>query len=321
MVTGGAGFIGSTFVHRFGRAEGPVVVADPMGAGAEFANLAGAPIADVLPPDRLLTELGSTRRWASLDAVVHLGAITDTANTDWAELRRVNLDYSVELIDRCDERGVPVVYASSAAVYGAAAECVEAPSNEVPLNLYGASKLAVDRYVRRRAERFRVPVVGLRFFNVYGVRERRKGSMASMPFRLAQELRTHGTATIFGSSHGLGPGLQARDFVHVDDVTEVIEWAVSSATGVSVLNVGTGRSRTFLELAEALVNRHPGGSLRFVEMPEELRVRYQAHTCADLTALRLAGCDTQFRDLDEGVDHLLEEFDGDPTQWNEGVAS
>jgi ADP-L-glycero-D-manno-heptose 6-epimerase len=196
---------------------------------------------------------------------------------------------------------VPLIYASSAAVYGASTTFREDPECEAPLNVYGWSKLLFDNYVRRRLASVQSQVVGLRYFNVYGPREQHKGSMASVAFHLEGQLLKTGTVNLFEGSDGYGPGQQQRDFVYVDDAVAVNLWFLDHPHASGIFNVGTGRSQPFNDVAKAVLKARSGGSINYIPFPEHLRGRYQSHTEADLTRLRAVGCGLELRTVESGV--------------------
>lgn len=309
VVTGGAGFIGGTLVRSWSRQGHDVVVVDDLDDPTRVAAWHGAKVADVIAPDVFLDAVADgsgVRRGGRLrgvEAVVHQGAISSTTHPDGRELLDRNSEYTRRLLDACAEQRLPLVYASSAAVYGRSDSFAEDPANESPLNLYGWTKLLVDQEVRRRLATLRTPVVGLRYFNVYGPGEGHKGPMASMVHQVREQLATSARARLFGASHERGPGEQQRDFVHVDDVVDVVSWFVDHPVS-GIYNVGTGSARSFNDLAAA-VRRHVPGDVEYIEMPSALAAAYQPRTEADLTALRAVGYDREFTDLDTGVDRFI----------------
>lgn len=313
VVTGGAGFIGSNLARALaGRAGASVTVVDDLTRAPKFRNLVGARIADYLDQDDLLDLMARRDAWLQgVEAVFHLGACTDTTASDGRYVMRNNFEYSKAVARFCLEARVPLVYASSAAVYGAGSVFREQPEHERPLNVYGWSKQLFDDWVRRRLPEARSPVVGLRFFNVYGPREAHKGAMASMAYQLHEQLRATGVARLFAGADGYADGAQVRDFVYVDDVVAVALWFLAHG-GAGVYNVGTGRARSFNDLAAALVGRLGRGRIAYVPFPDSLRGVYQSRTEADLTALRGAGYDGTFRPLEEGVAAYVTWLAGEP---------
>jgi ADP-L-glycero-D-manno-heptose 6-epimerase len=220
-----------------------------------------------------------------------------------------NFEYSKTLLHWCEELRVPLIYASSAAVYGASGGFRETRECERPLNVYGWSKLMFDRYVERRASAA-CQVVGLRYFNVYGPNEQHKGSMASTAFHFDRQLREDGEARLFEGSDGYADGEQRRDFIHVDDAVAVNLWFLDHPGKSGVFNVGTGRSQTFNEVARAVVAWHGRGAICYIPFPGHLQGAYQSYTQADLTRLREAGYDAPFMSVEQGVPRYLDALHG-----------
>ena len=307
VVTGGAGFIGSNLVRGLNRrGRNDIVVVDDMTDGRKFVNLVDCDIADYLDKDAFAEHVraGTLPKPA---VVFHQGACAVTTEWDGRYMLDTNYRYSVDLLEYCLAERVPLIYASSAAVYGASAEFGEDdPDVERPLNVYGYSKLLVDRYVRRRLREARSQVAGLRYFNVYGPGESHKAQMASVAFHLNAQVLADGEARLFGAHDGYAPGEQRRDFVYVDDVVEVNLWLYEHPDVSGIFNVGTGASATFNELANAILAWHGKGAIRYVPFPEELEGRYQSFTQADIGALRAAGYSASFADVRAGVQAYLD---------------
>lgn len=312
IVTGGAGFIGSNLARLLIEQTGDdVVVVDDLRDGHKFVNIADLAIADYLDKDEFLARIERDAGFLrGVDSVLHQGACSTTTEWDGRYMMQNNFTYSKRLLERCLEADVPFLYASSAAVYGGSEAFGEDPANELPLNVYGYSKLLFDRYVRRLdIERGR-QVVGLRYFNVYGPREQHKGAMASVAWHFSNQLASDGEVRLFEGSGGYADGEQRRDFVHVDDVCAVNLWFLEHRDVSGVFNAGTGRAQSFNEVANAVIGWHGKGRIRYVPFPAHLRGAYQSFTQADLTALRDAGCDVRFRDVATGVRDYLDVLAG-----------
>ncbi len=303
IVTGGAGFIGSNLVKALNtKSSEPVVVVDDLTDGHKFSNLADLAIADYLDKDEFADLMESNSDYLQdVKAVFHQGACSATTEWDGRFMMENNYAYSRELLHICLEHKVPFVYASSAAVYGASRSFVEESANELPLNVYGYSKLLFDQYVRRVALGAESQVVGLRYFNVYGPREQHKGSMASVAFHFNEQLRKDGEVRLFEGSAGYGNGEQERDFVYVEDICAVNLWFLEHPEQSGIFNVGTGRAQPFNDVANAVIAWHKRGAIRYVPFPAGLKEAYQSYTEADLSALRGAGCDIEFRSVEAGV--------------------
>jgi len=312
IVTGGAGFIGSNLVRRLLERTGDdVVVVDDLSDGHKFVNLADLSIADYLDRDEFLARLRNGASFSDgIQSILHQGACSVTTEWDGRYMMQNNYAYSKEVLAYCLERSIPCIYASSAAVYGSSTTFTEHPANERPLNVYGYSKLLFDQYVRRLTLAPGQQVVGLRYFNVYGPREQHKGSMASVAWHFNNQLAETGEVRLFEGSGGYEAGEQRRDFVYVDDVCDVNLWFLEHRDASGIFNAGTGRAQTFNEVAQAVIDWHGTGRIRYVPFPEGLRGAYQSYTCADLTALRDAGCDVVFRDVASGVRTYLDAING-----------
>jgi ADP-L-glycero-D-manno-heptose 6-epimerase len=238
-----------------------------------------------------------------------------------------NYRVSCALFESCQQRGTRLLYASSAATYGGSASFRETPEFERPLNVYGYSKLLFDQRMRRAlgGDFLRGlsgkshQVVGFRYFNVYGPREQHKGRMASVAFHQFNQFRAQGKVKLFGEYGGYGPGEQMRDFVFVDDVVAVNLWFFDRPQKAGIYNLGTGRAQPFNDVATAVVGTLAGrpmdtraavagGLIEYTPFPDALRGKYQCHTQADLTALRAAGCDHAFADVQAGVAAYMHEL-------------
>ena len=317
IVTGAAGFIGANLVKALNaRGETDIVAVDNLERADKFANLADCEIADYLDKRRFLELIADGRYDRKVDAVVHQGACSDTMETDGRYMMENNYRYSLALLDWCQARGVPFVYASSASVYGAGTVFRESREHERPLNVYGYSKFLFDQVVRRRLPAAKSQVAGFRYFNVYGPRESHKGRMASVAFHFFNQYRAEGRVRLFEGSAGYGPGEQVRDFVSVEDVVKVNLHFLDHPKVSGVFNVGTGRGETFNEVARATVNAvreaagerpltldqlRAQGVIEYIPFPAQLVGKYQSYTQADIGALRKAGYGAPFLSVEEGV--------------------
>lgn len=305
VVTGAAGFIGSNLVSSLAHAGEAVLAVDHAHAVASTGNLRHDEVVDVLTPEELAALV--SRRDASLRrvrAIVHQGARTSTLDTDHDAVMAANVEYPALLLDHATRTSTPMLYASSAAVYGRSARFAEHRTNESPLNLYAVSKQRFDDLVRSVLPTTRSQVVGLRYFNVYGPREQHKGSMASMVSQMLDRALEGQPLELFGEARGCAAGEQRRDFVHVDDVVQVLRWFLDRPGLSGIYNCGTGRSRTFNDVARAVLAVAGGGSVRYVPFPSELQRAYQSCTVADLTRLRSLGCELDPLQVEQGVERL-----------------
>jgi len=317
VVTGAAGFIGSNIVRALNdRGESAIIAVDDLTRGDKFRNLADCDIADFIDKREFIDALKAGQFDGALDAVLHLGACSDTMATDGRYVMDNNYRYSVTLLDFCADDEVPLLYASSAAVYGGGSVFCEERSFETPLNVYGYSKFLFDQVVRKRLADTATQVVGFRYFNVYGLSEWHKGRMASVAWHFYNQYREAGRVRPFQGSGGYDNGEQRRDFVSVEDVVNVNLHFLDHPEVTGIFNVGTGRAQSFNDVACAVVNacRDAEGSppltleemrqqslIEYMPFPDALNGKYQHFTQADIALLRRAGYDAPFYAVEEGV--------------------
>jgi ADP-L-glycero-D-manno-heptose 6-epimerase len=308
IVTGGAGFIGSNIVRRLNeKGSTDIVVVDDLEDGRKTMNLAHHDLVDYLDKDDFLRQISHGKNPVEkVSAVLHQGACTDTTEWNGRYMMETNFDYSKQLLHYCSKHRVPLIYASSASVYGAGREFRVERSCEQPINAYAFSKLMFDQYVRRFMSELKSPVIGLRYFNVYGPGEQHKEGMASVVYHFNQQLRDGDTVRLFEGSGGYDAGEQRRDFIHVDDVADVNLWLMEHQTGSGIYNLGTGKSRSFNDVANAVIDWHGRGRIEYIAFPEHLHGSYQSYTEADMSGLREAGYQGEFLDIDAGVARYLD---------------
>lgn len=295
LVTGGAGFIGSAVIwalNRRGRDD--IVVTDFLGQDDKWRNLRALRFHEYIEADRLRALLRERpRALGRISAVVHLGACSATTERNAAWLVDNNVEYTLELARWALGHGVRFVYASSAATYGDGARGMEDDDARLdrlrPLNMYGYSKHLVDLRLRREGMLRRC--VGLKYFNVFGPNEGHKGDMRSLVHKAYGQILETGSVRLFRSHRpDYRDGEQQRDFLYVKDAVEATLHFVEAARPGGTYNVGSGVASTWIELAQAIfaaLGREP--RIEFIDMPVELRDRYQYHTCADIGKLRAAG--------------------------------
>jgi ADP-L-glycero-D-manno-heptose 6-epimerase len=316
IVTGAAGFIGANVVKALNaRGVTDIVAVDNLSRADKVANLTDLEIADFVDKQDFIDMLRGGLE-GEFDAVLHQGACSDTMETDGRYMMENNYRYSLELLDWCQARGIPFIYASSASVYGSGRVFKEERAHEAPLNVYGYSKFLFDQVVRRRLADRTAQVAGFRYFNVYGPREAHKGRMASVAFHFFNQYRDGGKVRLFEGSGGYGPGEQIRDFVSVDDVVAVNLHFLDHPEASGIFNVGTGRAQSFNDVACATINAirrarnepalslgelRAAGAIEYVPFPAQLVGKYQSYTQADIGALRAAGYAGPFHSVEEGV--------------------
>lgn len=306
LITGAAGFIGTNVLAAL-NAQGrdDIIVVDDLTDGTKMQNLVGRKFADCI--DCVDRESLSELRHIELTGIIHLGAISDTQAKNGRRLLDVNFTFSKHVLELAEEHECPLVYASSASVYGTqATNFQENPENETPQSPYAISKWMFDQYVRRvtppsPTAKITVPVTGLRYFNVYGPGESHKNRMASFANRCFTALKAKHHISLFDGSRDF-----ERDFIYVSDVVDItLYFLLHKIDGI--FNVGTGSATSFLDVADMILAQHyendPLCQLKiyFTEMPEEMRQNYQTHTCADTTKLRAAGWTKPFTSVESGL--------------------
>ena len=309
LVTGGSGFIGSNIVAALVARGDRVAVCDRHFDDERARHLAGLDIAEHVQADDMMAWLA---RRGDISAVVHMGAISATTETDVDLILRTNVWLSIELMDWCTAHQVPFIYASSAQVYGDGGLGFDddpgqgAMAAMRTITPYGASKLLFDRLVARERDAGRsLPPqwAGLRFFNVYGPHEGHKGDMRSVIAKTFPALQSGEAMRLFRSDRpDYGDGGQMRDFIFVRDCADVVLWLLDHPDVSGIYNLGTGQARTWLDLAHAMfaaLDRDP--VVEFFEMPDALKGRYQYFTQAEMGRLRAAGYDRPFTSLEDGV--------------------
>ena len=309
LVTGGAGFIGSNVVAALndsGRAD--VAVCDVLGHDGKWRNLAKRQLADIVPPAQLMDWLKGRR----LDAVIHLGAISETTATDGDLVIETNFRFSMRLLDWCTAQATPFIYASSASTYGDGAQgfaddpSIAALKTLRPMNLYGWSKHLFDMAVAERAakgEKLPPQWAGLKFFNVFGPNEYHKGAMMSVLTRRFDDIKAGGVVELFKSHRdGIADGDQRRDFIYVDDVVRVMMWLMATPSVSGLFNLGTGHARSFKDLMlAAYAALGTAANIRYIDMPLSIRDSYQYFTQSDVDRLQRAGYNGGFTTLEEAV--------------------
>ena len=322
IVTGAAGFIGSNIVKALNRrGETDIIAVDNLTNGHKFRNLADCDIAHYLDKHEFIRQVREHLIAHDIRAVFHQGACSNTMEHNGQYMMENNYQYSLDLLDWCQDERIPFLYASSAAVYGKGTAFREERALEKPLNVYGYSKFLFDQVVRRRiAQGLTAQVVGFRYFNVYGMREQHKGRMASVAYHHFNQYRSQGYVNLFGAYENYSNGEHSRDFVSVEDVAKVNLYFFDNFEKSGIFNLGTGRSQPFNDLAAATVNacRAAEGKpklslaelveqqlIRYTPFPEDLAGKYQSFTQADTEKLRAAGYADDFYTVEQGVERYV----------------
>jgi len=317
LVTGAAGFIGYRIARALQKRGFPVVAVDELLFFESRQEHSDLNPALKISPEQILEDAFYDELEAKgtpVRAIFHLGASSDTTEMRVDFLKRVNVDYSKRLWEICTARKIPFLYASSAATYGAGeqgyADDEDRMSLLLPLNPYGESKRLFDLFAVEEDRAGRAPPSwsGYKFFNVYGFGERHKGRQSSVVLQGFDQIRDQGFIRLFRShKDGIADGEQMRDFVFVDDVVDVMLWALDTRLKRGVFNLGSGRARSFKDLAIATfraLGQEP--RIEFIDTPVEIRDRYQYFTEARMEKLRGAGYTDAFTSLEDGVRKTVE---------------
>lgn len=316
IVTGGAGFIGSCVVRTLNDAGcDDIIIVDNIAETDKWMNMRNKKFIKYVHKSQFLQELPT---YQNVEAIIHMGAQSSTTERNFDYLWINNFEYTKVLWNYCAEKQISFIYASSAATYGDGTlgfrDTMDIDELR-PLNGYGYSKQLFDQWVKHQAKDFPKQHVGLKFFNVYGPNEYFKGSMASMVFHGFNQIKSDGEIRLFKSCNpNYEDGGQLRDFVYVKDICRVIAWMLENPSISGLFNVGTGQAQSFRELAEA--SFHALGmepNIRYIDMPEKLRGKYQYYTQADIKHLRLVGYINPFANVEEGVkdyvqNHLAKDY-------------
>lgn len=295
VVTGGAGFIGSNIIKGLNK-QGidDIIVVDNLSNSQKHLNLNSLNITDYLDKEELILNLQKIK---NVKTIFHQGACSSTTESDGKYMMKNNYEYSKQLLHYAMEKNIDFLYASSASVYGDGHKGFrEDRAYEYPLNVYAFSKFAFDNYVRPFLSIAQSQILGLRYFNVYGYQENHKGSMASVGFHMFNQLQTENKMKLFEGSENF-----RRDFVFVEDVVDVNLFFYEKKLN-GIFNCGTGKARSFLDIATTLRKVHNGGEIEYIPFPEHLKGKYQAFTQADLNNLRAIGYTKEFHSLEQGLE-------------------
>ncbi|MFW5659582.1 MAG: ADP-glyceromanno-heptose 6-epimerase, partial [Bacteroidota bacterium] len=312
VLTGAAGFIGSATVAALNAAGyRALALVDDFSRKDEHANFAGKRFWELVDRNQFFNWL--THKQDRIECIIHLGARTDTTETDTALFDRLNLDYSKRVFEYATRWQIPLIYASSAATYGGGEHGFDDDHARVsqlqPLNAYGQSKQDFDTWVLAQTEQ---PFfwAGLKFFNVYGPNEYHKGRMASVVFHAFNQIQRTGELKLFQSHHpDYADGEQARDFIYVKDVTSAILHLMERRPHPGIFNLGSGKARTFKALGEAVFAAlQQPTKIEFIPTPQDIRANYQYFTQANMKKLNLAGWEGPHYSLEDGVNDYVNNY-------------
>jgi len=312
IVTGAAGFIGSCLVGELLKAGYTDIVAvDDFSRADKAPNLEGKKLTARVHRNDFCAWLDANEN--QVQFIFHLGAKTDTTLFDKAIFDEMNVRYSQQVWQRCARYGIPLVYASSAATYGGGEHGYNDDHAGIPalkpLNPYGDSKQEFDVWALEQNAK---PYfwAGLKFFNVYGPNENHKGRMASVVFHAFNQISASGGMKLFRSHRpDYKDGGQLRDFVYVMDVCAVCIWLMEHRKDSGIYNLGSGKARTFLDLARATFNAMgKPDNIAFIDTPADIRDKYQYFTEARMEKLRAAGCARTFHTLEAGIADYVKNY-------------
>jgi len=316
VVTGGAGFIGSALIAGLNsRGVGDILVVDELGCDERWKNLRNLSFADYVEKDDFLEMVLADKVPSGIEAVLHMGACTDTTETNASYLIKNNYEYTKLLAQwatRQRRADIRFVYASSAATYGDGSadfsDDEEKIENLKPLNMYGYSKQLFDLWARRTG--LLKKIVGLKYFNVFGPNEYHKGDMRSFVIKAFEQINTTGKVHLFKSHNPkYADGEYVRDFLYVKDAVGMTLFFLDNAKLSGLFNIGAGRARTWNDLVKAVfaaMDKKP--NIEYIEMPDSIRNQYQYFTQADITKLKQAGYKEELTSLEDGVKDYVQNY-------------
>lgn len=313
LVTGGAGFIGSALIAGLNRRDiTDILVVDELGTDEKWKNLRSLAFADYAEKADLPNMVAEGRLDGSVEAVFHLGACSDTTETDASYLLKNNYEYTKILAQWAAGRNIRFIYASSAATYGDGQAGFKDDEDRLedlrPLNMYGCSKHMFDLWACRKG--LLGKIVGLKYFNVFGPNEYHKGNMRSFIVKAFEQINAGGTVRLFKSyKKDYGDGEQVRDFVYVKDAVEMTLFFLDNPDIGGLYNIGTGTARTWNDLVKAVfaaMDAEP--SIEYIDMPDSIRKQYQYFTQAEMGKLREVGCDRQITSLEDAIRDYVQEY-------------
>ena len=312
ILTGGAGFIGSNILKALNeRGISDIVVVDNLSRSEKFKNIVGLRFSDYIDKTDFISYIAEDRI-ANITAVIHQGACTDTTETDGKYMMDNNYAYSCILAEYATAHDIPFIYASSASVYGRGENGFEESFEcEAPINVYAYSKYLFDQWVRNHLHNIFSTFIGLRYFNVYGPNEYHKGKMSSMILQAYEQIVNTRKIKLFKGYENIKDGEQSRDFVYIDDVISIVMFFIDNPFKKGIFNVGTGKARSFNELARILINCCGAGEIEYIPFPDKLKGKYQNYTQAELSALRSVGYNNEFVSLEDGINKYMEILKGE----------
>jgi len=313
IVTGGAGFIGSALIAALNKRQiTDILVVDELGTDQKWKNLRNLSFTDYVEKDDFFEMVIEDKLDSPVESVFHLGACSDTTETNASYLIKNNYEYSKLLAQWATADNIRFIYASSAATYGDGSagfsDDQEKVENLKPLNMYGYSKHLFDLWARRAG--LLKKIAGLKYFNVFGPNEYHKADMRSFCIKAFEQITSTGKVRLFKSyKPEYADGEQKRDFIYVKDAVDMTLFFYDNPQTSGLYNIGTGKARTWNDLVKAVfaaMGKKP--NIEYIEMPESIRNQYQYYTCADITNLRKAGYNKETTPLEDAIKDYVQNY-------------
>lgn len=313
IVTGGAGFIGSAIIAALNKRQvTDILVVDQLGCDQKWKNLRNLSFIDYVEKEDFLEMLIDEQLDNSIEAIFHLGACSDTTETDCSFLIKNNYEYTKLLAQWAVETDIRFIYASSAATYGDGSKGFIDNEAEIdslrPLNMYGYSKQLFDQWAGRAG--LLEQIVGLKYFNVFGPNEYHKANMRSFCLKAFEQINESGKVRLFKSYESkYKDGQQVRDFIYVKDAVDMTLFFLDNPRVCGLFNIGTGTPRTWNDLVNAVfaaMGKEP--DIEYIKMPDSIRNQYQYYTCADISKLRNAGYDGDITSLEDAIQDYVQNY-------------
>ncbi len=305
IVTGGAGFIGSNLVTRLNSIGiDDIIIVDNLTNGSKHKNLNSLVFNDYIDKHDFIEKLELFKK-EKIEIFFHQGACTDTMQNDGRYMMSNNYKFSKELLNFCQNYNIRFIYASSASVYGTGDNGFKEEKRcENPLNIYAYSKFFFDQYVRRILPTSTSQIAGLRYFNVYGPGEAHKAKMASIILQFYKQIQEKNTIKLFKGSENF-----VRDFIHVNDIINIIIFFMEHPDKNGIFNCGTGSPISFTEIAEIFKRIYLNINYEYIDFPQELKYKYQTYTKADIGNLLKTGYSNDFISTNDGIKDYISILD------------
>ena len=302
VVTGGAGFIGANLIQKINATgNSNIIVVDNVKKNKK--NLDKINYADYIDKNDFISIIEKKKIFNNMKCIIHLGACSDTTETNWDYLNYNNYVYSKILYEFSLKNNCQFIYASSASVYGNnSGNILSKKLNQRPLNLYGKSKLKLDKFF---FEKNNSNIIGLRFFNVYGEYENHKKKMQSPVSKFYNQLKSENEIKVFKFLKHKEP---MRDFIYIKDAVNMTLF-LKRVRKRGIYNIGTGKSKTFIQIAQLLIKKLRKGEIKYIEFPHYLKNKYQYYTRANITEIIKLGYKKKILDIEKGINSYIKKID------------